>query len=121
MAKGFVSFLDKIGHDFKKGIDVVLPFAAAASVGISVANPALGALVQTGIAVIAQTEQKFTAIGQQSGSGEQKLAESTQVLAPIALALLQANGVKDATVAHVQNFINALVAALNAFPAPAQA
>ena len=39
MAKGFVSFLDKIGSDFKKGLDAVLPFASAAAVGISVANP----------------------------------------------------------------------------------
>lgn len=119
MAKSFATILDSIGADFKKGLDAVLPFAAAASVGLSFANPALGALVQTGIAIVAQTEQKFTAIGQQSGTGAQKLSESTSILAPVALSLLEATGSKSATVDNVTAFVNAIVAALNAFPAPA--
>ena len=121
MSKGFVSFLDKIGADFKKGLDVALPFAQAGAVGLSVANPALGSLVETGVAVVAQTEQKFAAMGQQSGTGPQKLTEATSILAPIALSLMQATGSKTATLDNVTTFINGLVAALNAFPAPTTA
>jgi hypothetical protein len=120
MAKAFVSFLDKIGKDFKKGLGVALPFAEVGAVGLSVADPVLGSLVETGIAVVAQTEQKFTAIGQQSATGAQKLSEATSILAPVALSLMQASGSKTATVDNVTTFINALVAALNAFPAPAE-
>ena len=120
MAKAFISFLDKIGVDFKKGLKVALPLVEDGAVVLSIADPALGPLVQTGIAVIAQTEQKFAAMGQQSGTGAQKLEESSSILAPIALSLMQATGSKAATTANVTTFVNALVAALNAFPAPAE-
>lgn len=119
MAKGFVSFLDKIGADFKKGVAVAMPFAQAGAAGLAVADPTLAPLVSTGIAVVSEVEQKFAAIGQQSGTGAQKLSEATSILAPVALGLMQATGSTTATEANVQNFINGLVAALNAFPAPA--
>jgi hypothetical protein len=117
VANKFLSFLSHIGQQFKKGLDAVLPFAQAASVGVAVVNPGIGAALQTTIGVISQTEQKFAAMGQQSGTGSQKLAEATQVLEPALLQIFSANGMQ-ADTTHVQGYINAVVAMLNALPAP---
>lgn len=115
MPNKFVTFLTKVGQDFKKGLDFILPFAQAASVGIAVVNPALGGLLQTSIATVIGIEQKFAAMGQQSGTGTQKLAEAVTTLYPAFESIFGLYGVKiDNT--HVEQFINAVVAALNAFP-----
>lgn len=117
MSSKFVSLLTHIGQAFKKGIDAVLPFAKAASVGISIVNPGIGAALQTTINVVSATEQKFAAMGSQSGSGAQKLAEATTILEPALTQIFAANGITVDT-SHIQAYINATVALLNSLPAP---
>jgi len=111
----FVSFLQAVGKDFKKGLEYILPFAEAASVGISVVNPALGGLIQTSIATVIGVEQKFAAAQQQDGTGAQKLSDSLTILYPAFESIFKQYGV-EIDKSHVENYINAIVAALNAFP-----
>jgi hypothetical protein len=117
---GFISFLKSVGSAFKKGLPVVLKAAQIADVGISVVNPALGGIINTSIATVLGVEQKFAAMGQQSGTGPQKLSEAVTILYPAFEQIFGQYGVKIEN-SHVENYINAIVAALNAFPAlPAQ-
>lgn len=111
----FISFLKHVGRDFKKGLGVVLPIADAVATGLSVVNPALGGLLHTSILTVMSVEQKFTAEGQQDGSGPQKLAEAVNILYPAFKTSFAQYGVQVDT-NHVENYINAIVAALNAFP-----
>ena len=115
MSNKFVSFLQAVGKDFKKGLEYILPFAEAASVGISVVNPALGGLIQTSIATVIGVEQKFAAMGEQDGTGSKKLSDSITILYPAFESIFKQYGV-DIDKSHVENYINAIVAALNAFP-----
>lgn len=112
----FESFLSTVGKDVKKGLDVILPFAEAATPFIAIANPAVGGILQTTIAVVVATEQKFTAMGQQDKSGPAKLAESVTILEPAVKQAFAQAGIEIDT-SHVQNYINAVVALLNSMPA----
>lgn len=111
----FLTFLDAAGHDFKVGLDHLLPIASAVGNGISVVNPVLGGLIQTSVATVISIEQKFAAMGQQSGTGEQKGAQALAILYPSFQSLFAQLGVKVNTT-QVGNYIAAIVAALNAFP-----
>ena len=76
----FVSILEAIGKDCKKGLDVVLKIGQVAAPFLSAANPLAGSILSTTIGVVLQTEQKYAALGQQTGSGTQKLADATAIL-----------------------------------------
>jgi hypothetical protein len=115
MSNAFVSFLKAVGNGFKKGLPVVLGIAKVADVGISIVNPALGGLIATSISTVMSVEQKFAAIGA-TGAGPQKLAESVQILYPAFEQIFGQYGVQIDN-SHVENYVNAIVAALNAFPA----
>lgn len=116
MSNGFVSFLKSVGSAFKKGLPIVIKAAQIADVGISIVNPALGGIINTSIATVLNVEQKFAAMGQQSGTGPQKLAEAVNILYPAFEQVFSQYGVQiDNT--HVETYLNAIVAALNAFPA----
>lgn len=112
----FESFLTTAGKDIKKGLDAVLPFAEAAAPFITLANPAVGGILQTTIAVVIATEQKFSAMGQQDKSGPAKLAESVTILEPAVKQAFGQAGIEIDT-AGVQSYINAIVALLNSIPA----
>jgi hypothetical protein len=116
MANRFVTVLQKIGHDFKIGLDKILPFAVAAEAPIAALDPALGALFQTAVGVVSSIEQKFTAMGQQAGTGAQKLAEATQILFPVVQQIFSSAG-KQSDLGTVQNYISQVVNFLNAIPA----
>lgn len=117
MSNKFVSFLETIGRDFKKGLDFILPLAqGAGEVAVSIFAPALGSLFNTTVAAVALAEQKATALGKQTGSGAQKLADVLQIAGPvISQSLADAGRSNDD--AAVQNYINSVVAILNAIPA----
>jgi len=112
----FTSWLDKIGHDIKVGLDKVLPWAeGAGEVAVSLFFPALGPLYNQTVAAVITAEQAAQAAGQQK-AGPQKLAAVVQLMGP-----LIAQGLKDAGKpnddAAVQNYINSIVTILNAAPA----
>lgn len=116
MSNKFVSFLQAVGRDFEKGLAFILPVAEAAVPVIAVGNPALAGVLQSSIGVVISVEQKFAAMGKQAGSGTQKLGESVSILYPAFEQIFAQYGVQ-IDKGNVEQYINAIVAALNAFPA----
>ena len=116
----FISVLKAIGHDFKKGLDFVLPWAAGAGeVAIGLFAPQLGPLFNKTVTAVMLAEQNAAAIGKQDGTGAQKLAAVVQLIGPlISQGLEDAGRSKDD--AAVQAYINAVVQILNAAPAAQQ-
>jgi hypothetical protein len=113
----FKSFLQKVGEDFKKGLDFVLPWAATAGeAAVSIFAPALGPVFNQTVNAIVLAEQNFAAIGKQNGSGASKLAAVVQIAGGLIKQGLQDAG-KVADEAAVQNYINAIITILNAAPA----
>ncbi|MGA3295295.1 MAG: hypothetical protein ABSE45_15105 [Candidatus Acidiferrales bacterium] len=124
MSNKFVSFLETVGKDFKNGLKKIEPvitsLAQAAELEVDALDPALGGVFTTAVAEVVSIEQKFAAMGQQSGTGAQKLATATTILAPvISQAFAAAGKASDATT--VQNYIQAVVNFLNAIPASSSA
>ncbi len=121
----FIGVLETIGKDFEKGLKwavtyavpveklVALIFPAAAPAAATLADATT--LIQTAVLEI---EQKFTASGNQSATGEQKLAEVMTLVGPTVESLLSHAGV-DASSTYVQSLISAIVGILNVQPMPA--
>ena len=112
----FKSVLQKIGEDFEK----VLPWLEKGGQVLAVFDPSLGALFNTTVNIVGTVEQKYAALGQQSGTGTAKLADALQIGLPVIAQGLKLAG-KSSTTADVTNYVNAVVAVLNAAPAPATA
>lgn len=121
------SFLSHIGADFKNGLKKLGPiivgatkFAQAAAPEFAIFFPLLGPIFSSTVAVVASVEQKFAAMGQQSGTGPQKLADATTILGPlISQALVDAGQPGD--IPSVQKYISAVVQFLNNLGAPVAA
>lgn len=114
----FISVLKKIGADFKKGLDFILPWAAGAGeVAVGLFAPALGPLFNSTVAAVVLAEQKAAALGKQTGTGVQKLADVLQIMEPVIAEALKDAGKPNDTAA-VTNYINSVVQVLNAAPAP---
>jgi hypothetical protein len=120
-----LSFLEAVGKDIEHGLLKIQPFveqvlslASTAAPFVSALDPALGAVFATTVGTVSTIEQKFAAMGKQTGSGAQKLQEATTILQPvIAEAFASAGKASDA--ATIQKYINAVVGFLNAIPASA--
>jgi len=118
MANKFVSFLEKVGKDFLKGLDFVLPYAeTAGETAVSIFAPALGPLFNSTVNAVITAEQAATAVGKQSGSGVQKLASVVQFIGPLIAQGLKDAGMQNDTAA-VEAYISAIVTILNSIPAP---
>jgi len=114
----FISWLKHVGHDFKRGLDFILPIAeTAGEVTVGLLAPGLGPLFNQTVTPVASAEQKAAALGQQDGSGPQKLADVVQIIGPLIAQALKDAG-KDSSAASVTNYINAVVLLLNLTPAP---
>lgn len=123
MSNRFVTLLDDIGKDFKNGFVKIDPFlkegiqlAQDAAPEIAALDPALGAVFSTVVATVSSVEQKFAAMGTQTGTGAAKLAEVVTTLQPVVSQVFAAAG-KASDTATVTNYINAVVGFLNAIPA----
>ena len=115
----FISFLKAVGHDFKKGLEYILPIAeTAGEVAVSIFAPALGPLFNQTVAAVVTAEQSAVAAGASGGSGVSKLAAVVALMGPLIKQALVDAG-KPATDAAVQEYINGIVAILNALPAAA--
>jgi len=121
MTSKFVSFLEAVGRDFKKGLAVALPFIeTAGEAAVATFLPALGPLFNQTVSAVVTAEQSAAAIGKQTGTGVQKAAAVVGLVGPlIEQALIDAG--KSSTAADVQNYVNAIVTILNLAPAPAPA
>lgn len=114
----FLSFLKAVGHDFKKGLDFLLPWAAGAGeVAVGLFAPALGPMFNATVSAVVLAEQKMAALGTQDGTGPQKLKDVLQIMGPVISQGLADAG-KASDDAAVQGYINAVVQILNAAPAP---
>lgn len=115
----FTSILKAIGHDFKKGLDYILPIAeTAGEMAVAIYAPALGPLFNQTVAAVVTAEQNAAAIGKQNGTGAQKLASVVQLMGPLIAQSLTDAG-KSATAADVEQYINSIVMILNLIPASA--
>lgn len=115
------SWLDKIGEEFKKGLDFLLTNPAATTaenIAIDTFAPGLGPLFQSTKAAVALAEQNATAIGQQKGTGAQKSAAVVQIAGNLIKTGLTDAGLPNDD-AGVQKWIDAVVTVLKAAPAPA--
>lgn len=113
----FKSVLQKIGEDFKKGLDAILPYAkTAGETAVAIFAPELGPIFNQTVNAVATAEQNFTAIGKQSGSGASKMAAVAGIVGGLIKQGLADAG-KQADDAAVQNYINSVVTILNAIPA----
>jgi hypothetical protein len=112
MSNKVLTVLAKIGQAFKAGLDAALQAEPLIQPFVAALNPSAGAALATTVAVVAQTEQKFTAMGEQSGSGAKKLAEATAILQPL-LAVALADAGNPASLQKIQGYIAAVVAILN--------
>ncbi len=118
MTNKFLSFLEAVGRDFKKGLTVALPFIeTVGEAAVATFVPSLGPLFNQTVSAVVTAEQSAAAIGKQTGSGVQKAAAVVALVGPlIEQALIDAG--KSSTAADVQNYINAIVTILNLAPAP---
>ena len=123
MSNKFVTFLEDIGADFKNGLAKLLPVvskvvavAQVAEPEVASLDPAVGAIFQTVVGTVATIEQKFAAMGQQTGTGTQKLAQAVTILQPVVRQAFAAAG-KPSDATTVGNYVSAVVNFLNAIPA----
>jgi hypothetical protein len=120
MSNKFVSFLKKVGEDFVKGLNAILPWASTAGeVAVADFAPALGPLFNQTVSAVVTAEQAAVAAGQQK-TGPSKLSAVVQLMGPLIKQGLSDAG-KPADDAAVQTYINSVVQVLNAAPAPTSA
>ena len=114
MSGKFKRFLTEIGADFKKALPWIETFGEAA---VSAFLPAMSPIFNQTVNAVVTAEQSFAALGKQSGTGEQKLAQVLAIMGPlIGTALEDAGKAHDETA--VENYINSVVEILNTTPAP---
>jgi hypothetical protein len=116
MTSKFVSFLEAVGKDFTNA----LPWLQKGGAVLTLFDPAMGSLFNTTLNIVAVVEQKWAALGQQSGTGIQKLADAVQIGEPVIAQGLKLAG-KPSTTADVEAYINSVVAVASLAPAPVAA
>lgn len=120
MGSKFLSILETIGRDFEKGLRFVLPIAeTAGECAVQIFFPALGPAYNSTVAAVALAEQKYASMGQQSGTGAQKLNDVIQIVGPVVAQALADAG-KSNTADDVKNYVNSVVNVLNSAPSPIQ-
>lgn len=114
----FASILSAVGHGFEKFFGVAVKVAVAAEPVIDIAFPGIAVLYNTTVNEVAKAEAAAIAAGQQSGTGAQKLALVIESITPVFQQYAATAGIPSAQQTQViTNWINAVVASLNAIPA----
>ena len=112
---GFSSLLQHVGKFFKVIFSDATKVAEIAEPVVDIAFPAVASLYNFTVQQAALAE---TAAEGAKGSGAQKLAAVIAAVTPYAVASLKADGVPEPTTAQITAYVNAVVASLNALPAP---
>jgi hypothetical protein len=107
----FKSVMQWIGEEFQKA----LPWLQKGGALLQVFDPAAGALFNTTVNIVATVEQKYAALGKQSGTGAAKLADALLIGEPVIAQGLKLAGKTNDTAA-VTNYINSVVTVLNTTP-----
>ena len=113
----FKSILSDIGNGLKKFFGIAVEAAQVATPFVDVAFPGIGPLYTATVAAAAQAEAAAVAAGQQNGTGPQKLAMVVAAVEKQFQDFASANGISSVTVKTIENWVNAVVASLNAIPA----
>lgn len=117
----FKSILSDIGNGLKKFFSESDKIAAAVEPIVDLAFPGVASLYNSTVTEVGNAETAAIAAGAQSGSGPQKLAAVVAAVTPAFTQYAQANGLPVPTTTVITNYVNAVVASLNAIPAAAAA
>ena len=113
------SILSGIGNALKKIFGVAVTVAQAAEPIMDIAFPGIATLYNLTVSEVAKAEGLAVAAGAQTGSGPQKLAMVIASIEPVFAEYATTTGIPDAAqAAAIENWVNAVVASLNAIPAP---
>ncbi len=112
-----MTFLQHVGGFFKTIFADATRVAVAIEPVVDIAFPAIATLYNATVQAVATAETAATVAGAQTGSGAQKLAAVTAAIEPLAVAYPQGQGIR-ANTAQIEAWTNAVVATLNALPAP---
>lgn len=113
-----MTFLQHVGNFFKGIFADVTHIAVAAEPIVTVAFPGIAPLYDATVQAVATAEAAGQAAANgASGNGAAKLAAVTAAIEPIGIAYLKQNNIT-ATTENMTAWINAVVATLNALPAP---
>ena len=115
---GFSSHLQHVGKVFKVIFSDATKVAEIAEPVVDIAFPAVAGLYNFTVQQAALAE---TAAEGAKGAGAQKLAAVIAAVTPYAISSLKADGVPEPTTAQITTYVNAVVASLNALPAPVTA
>ena len=115
---GFSSLLQHVGKFFKVIFSDATKVAEIAEPVVDIAFPGIASLYNFTVqqAALAETAAKGA-----KGAGAQKLAAVIAAVLPYAAAALKKDGVPEPTEAQIEAYVNAVVASLNALPAPLNA
>jgi hypothetical protein len=115
----FKSILSDIGNGLKKFFGIAVEAAQAAEPIIDAAFPGIAALYNATVNEVAKAEAAAIAAGTQNGTGAQKLALVISAIEPVFQEYAAATGIPSANqTAIITSWVNAVVASLNAIPAP---
>lgn len=126
----FQTFLGKVGEVSKKvvsfivnkALPVAVECAQVAEPIVDLAYPAIGPEFNHVVAAVAATEASWAALGQETGTGQQKMAEVLSSVEAKLLPTLTAEGLESAAAqASIQKYVEAVVTILNTFPVAAKA
>jgi hypothetical protein len=115
----FKSILSDIGNGLKKFFTVVVGAAQTAEPIVDTIFPGVAALYNTVVSAVASAEAAAVAAGVQNGTGAQKLALVVASVESSFNTFASANGLPAPTTQTIENYVNAVVASLNAIPAAA--
>jgi hypothetical protein len=116
MAVTFKSILSDIGKGLQKFFTVAVKVGQAAEPFVDIAFPGISGLYNATVNAVAAAENAAIAAGQQNGTGAQKLAYVVGVIEADFNAYAAANGIATPSQTVIENWVNAVVAGLNAIP-----
>lgn len=112
----FKSILSDIGNRLKKFFSIADSVAKEVEPIVDAAFPDIAGLYNATVAEVGNAETAAIAAGAQSGTGAQKLAAVVAAITPYFTQYAAANGLPAPTTTVITNYVNAVVASLNAIP-----
>jgi len=129
MANKFVAFLDKVASGAKgvgkfiaeKALPLAVEGAELVEPVVDLAFPAIGPEFNIVVSAVAQTEASWAVVGQETGTGAQKMADVISMVESKLLPTLTAQGMETAAAqAKIATYAQAVVTILNTFPVVTQ-
>jgi hypothetical protein len=117
----FKSILEDIGHGLATFFKDAVPAAEVAEPVIDLLFPGLALIYNSAVAAAVKAEAVAISASQQNGTGAQKFSLALSEVEPIFTQWYQSQYGSTPTLTTIENWLNAVVATLNAIPAPAAA